>query len=195
MVEMKKLILAKRCFKIDKINAKGMIEGFNKNGKIIHTSIWCDVTKRPFPMLITLNRSPTPYKGSSVFDESEINDFVIHHKYVALFDSQYFIKNEWGLWERICNNGLFDIWMPDDPYKRFNDKKICRSPPSKFRIILLRIYEIEGEFKEEQIVHVSNFIDHITAENLSVNLKRPIISDEEFKQIKELLEETIKEYR
>ena len=42
----------KRCFKIDKTNAKAMIEGYTLGGKLIRQAIWCDVFSKPFPMLM-----------------------------------------------------------------------------------------------------------------------------------------------
>ena len=187
-----KITLSKRCFKIDRINASGMIEGFKEDEKITHTSIWCDVKLKPFPMLITLNKGQTPYKGS--FLAREIDSHEYKHKYIAIFDSQYFIKNDWGLWETICHNGLFDIWMPDDPYKRFDDPKICKSSPSTFRIVLLRIWEIEEEIEKEDIIKKSNYVHEIPNNNLNVTLKRPIINDEKFEEIKTLLQKSIKNY-
>jgi len=54
----------KRCFKIDKPNALAMIGGFRDHGEIRHQSIWVDVAKKPFPILITLNRAPTHFNLS-----------------------------------------------------------------------------------------------------------------------------------
>ncbi len=188
-----KITLNRRCFKIDIINAGGMIEGFEKNGGIFNTSIWCDVKLRPFPMLITLNRGQTPYKGS--FLAKEINPEDYKYKYIAVYDSQYFIKNDLDLWEVVCNNGLFDIWAPDDPYKRFADPKICKSPPSTFRIILLRIWEIEEEIKKEKIIPRSNYVHEISRDSLNVTLKHPIINDKKFEEIRDLLKDSIKNYQ
>jgi hypothetical protein len=60
----REIVLNRRCFKIDKTNAKAMIAGFIKNSRLIHQAIYCDVVKKPFPMLITLNRRPTKFEMS-----------------------------------------------------------------------------------------------------------------------------------
>lgn len=190
----RKVILSKRCFKIDKSNAKAMIFGFEKDEQTFHQAIYCDVVEKPFPMLITLNRSPTKFQLSQIgFElnaESPYNKFSIPYKYIVLLDSVYPIKNDLRLWERVCNNGLFDIWDPSAPFKRFNDSVSLRN-----KIILLRIYEIYEEFDEIEIEPVSDRIDHITSNrNLEVTLKNPVINDEEFKKIKELLENSLKDY-
>ena len=43
----KEIVLNRRCFKIDKTNAKAMIAGFIKNSRLIHQAIYCDVVKKP----------------------------------------------------------------------------------------------------------------------------------------------------
>jgi len=190
-----KITLSERCFKIDGINAAGMIEGFEKNGEIFNTSIWCDVLLKPFPMLITLNRRQTSYKPSSLVKEINLEDY--KHKYIAVYDSQYHIKNDERLWDTICHNGLFDIWRPESPYTRFADPKRCTSPPSEFRIVLLRIWEIEEEIKKEKIIprgHNGRFAN-IPSDSLKVTLKRQIINDEKFEEIKNLLKDSIENYQ
>jgi len=184
----KGIVLNRRCFKIDKTNAKAMIEGFIKNNRLIHQAIYCDVVKKPFPMLITLNRGPTKFEMSRIGLALDPESFSIPYSYVAFLKEEYFIKNEMSLWEEICKNGLFDVWVPDAPYKRFQD---CNSDPSKFRIILLRIYEINEEFSKDDIRSVSDRIDHISSHNLMVTIKKAVISDGEFLEIKDLLERSI----
>ncbi len=38
--------LDKQCFKIDKTNAKAMIDGHYKNGRCVHQAIWCAVREQ-----------------------------------------------------------------------------------------------------------------------------------------------------
>lgn len=187
----KEIVLNKRCFKIDKTNAKAMISGFTKHNRLIHQAIYCDVVKKPFPMLITLNRRPTKFEMSKIGLSLDPESFSIPYNYVAFLEEEYFIKNEMPLWEDICKNGLFDVWVPDAPYKRFQE---CNSGPSKFRILLLRIYEINEHFGEDEISSVSDRIDHISSHSLEVTLKKPVISDGEFVGIKELLESSIEKF-
>ena len=180
------------CLKIDKTNAKAMIEGFIKNNIRIHQSIWCAVMNRKFPMLITLNKLRTKFPMSRIGEALNSDNFEIPHKYVARLDSEYFIRNEMKLWEKICTNGLFDVWDPYAPYKRFEDAK---SAPSNFRIQLLRLFEINEEFQDEEIRMVNDRIDHLIPHHREVSIKGPVIQDEEFSNIKNKLKESLEGFQ
>lgn len=178
----------KRCFKIDRPNAFAMINGYRKNGKTNRQSVWCAVSDFPFPMLITLNRSRTPFKVNKLHSSKNLEEFSIPYKYVASLDSQYVIKNDINLWEKICDNGLFDMWDPIAPFSRFEQ---CKSDPKKHKIQLLRIFEINEEFGDADVIAVSSRVDHLMPTKRSITIKQPVIADEEFRQIKSLLEESI----
>jgi hypothetical protein len=178
----------RRCFKIDRPNAMAMISGFFKDGKLHRQSIWLDVTTKPFPMLISLNRRPTRFHLSELGGHLDPEEFSIPYRYIAILDSEYHIKNDMRLWEKICSNGLFDIWDPFSPYRRFSESK---SDPSRFRIQLLRIYEINEEFQPNQIVPVSDRVDHLIASRRTITIKDPVIPDQEFFSIKVLLEKSV----
>lgn len=184
-------ILDKRCFKIDKGNAKAMIDGVPLNGEKVNQAIWCDVKSNPFPMLITLNRSPSKFIMSDVGSKLNSESFSIPLKYIAIADKEYFIKNSIELWKELCSNGIFNIWVPHAPFDRFEDAK---TNPSKYRIVLVRIFEINEEFTSEDIIHASDRIDHIISENRDISIRRPIINDNEFFKIKNKLEKTISPY-
>lgn len=190
---MKQLILNKRCFKIEKENAQAMIDGYDFNGKHIYQAIYCDVINKPFPMLITLNKHSSKFTLSE-FGRQQLNpeSFKIPYKYIAVYDSEYFIINDIQLWKNVCNNGLFNIWSPYAPYKRFSESK---KDSSEYRILLLRIYEIIEEFSEEEIYSPSNRIDHLIAENRKVTIKAPLIDDISFLKIKTLLQKSVEPYR
>jgi hypothetical protein len=179
--------IATRCFKIDRPNAFAMISGYYKNGRLNRQAIWCAVTAPPFPMLITLQRSPTPFRVSEVYRLGNVEEFSMPYKYIACLDSEYPIKNDIGLWQKVCTNGLFDIWDPIAPYSRFAD---CKSDPSRFRIQLLRVYEIAEEFDKADVVPLSSRVDKLTTKR-TVTIKEPVISDEEFLRIKSLLKESV----
>lgn len=186
--------LNKRCFKIDKTNAKAMIDGYLKNGMRVHQSIWCAVDEIPFPALVTLNRTKTKFPMSREGEQLHPDFYTIPYKYIAKLPRphfQYFIKNDMNLWEILCSNGLFDVWIADAPYMRFANSK---SPRSSFRIQLVRIYEINEVFRESDIRHVSDRIDHLCAANTEVTIKRPVISDEEFERMRNHLEESVAEF-
>lgn len=182
--------LAKGCFKIDSANAKAMIEGFRKDNKVIHQCIYCLAENKKFPALITLDKTPTKFPLSVIGEQLGAEDYKMQLNYVALLEGEYFIRYNSYIWEEVCNNGLFDIWTPDAPYKRFAE---ARKPQDKFRIILLRIYEIEEAFDEEDVER-SDRHSKITRDNLMVKLKRPVVDDKEFLRIKSLLETSIKKY-
>jgi hypothetical protein len=181
----------KRCFKIDRPNAFAMINGYRKNGKINRQSIWCAVSDFPFPMLITLNRSRTPFKVNALHSSKDLEQFSIPSKYIASLDSQYVIKNDINLWKRVCDNGLFDIWDPIAPFSRFDQ---CKSDPKKFKIQLLRVFEISEEFGESDVIAVSSRVDHLMSTRRSITIKQPVVTDEEFRQTKSLLKKSISEF-
>jgi hypothetical protein len=183
--------LNKTCFKIDKPNAKAMVNGFWKDGKLHRQSIWLAVKKRPFPALLTLHRSPTRFYLSRIGEELDAENYTMPLKYIALLDHEYFVRNEMKLWETICSNGLFDIWDQEAPYKRFAQAK---SDPSDFRIHLLRIYEIDHEFNNDDIRYASSRIDQLKSSTREVTRLGPVISNEEFCDLKELLEYSVAPY-
>lgn len=183
--------LERRCLKIDKTNAKAMIAGYYKQGQQIHQSIWCAVTDGDFPALVTLNRTKTKFPMSDLGESLKPEFYSIPYKYIAQLECQYPIKNDIKLWERLCTNGLFDVWDPAAPLMRFQHS---RSPHSSFRIQLLRLYEINEEFAKSQVHAASDRVDHLEA-NRRVTIKAPVIQDEEFGRIKQLLETSIADFR
>lgn len=188
---MKKTI-EKTCFKIDKPNAKALICGFDKDGKLIHQSIYCSKKRRSFPMLITYNKYPSKFPLSKIGNDLKNDNAPLRIKYVADFVQEYFIDNTIGLWNKICNNGLFDIWLPEAPHTLFKDAK---TDPAEYRIVLLRIFEIEEIFDESDIRHANDRIDQIKENSkLQVTIKKPIIDDLTFIKIKNLLEESINSF-
>ena len=140
-------------------------------------------------MLITYNKSPSRFPLSKLGNDLNNDNRQLKMKYIVDFEAEYFIHNKIELWNIICNNGLFDIWLPEAPFKRFDDSK---SNASKYRIVLLRIFEIEEEFYESDIKHDSSRIDTIKENSkLEVTIKQPIIDDLTFTKIKNLLETSI----
>lgn len=183
--------ISERCFKIDKNNAQAMIEGYNYNGKYTHQAIYCDVVQKPFPMLITLNRSKSPFRPSPIGKSQRADSFNMPYKYVAFLDSEYFIRNELELWKILCDNGLFNIWLPESPYKRFNQSKKNKK---YYRILLLRIYEISEEINKDSIIFKSARIDNINKKDTTITIKKPIIDEKRFSDIKSLLKKSIRPF-
>jgi hypothetical protein len=183
--------LQDKCLKVDKPNAKAIIDGFIKNGVRHRQSIWLAVRDLHFPALLTMQRSNTPYKVSHVGRQFNLDGFNLPLKYAVTLVAEYFVKNEMRLWETLCSNGLFDIWNPIAPYTRFVQAK---SNPKKFRIQLLRIYEIEREFHKSDIVFTTDRIDTLISQNKLVKSKAPLISDSDFSSLQYLLEQSINSY-
>ena len=199
------ITLPKMTFKINRLNAMAMTRGCKK-GKddIIHQSIYCSTRPRRFPRLITLNKKLI--EDNKKLQEEQINPNIdlescerfardYKYNYIAAIDSEHFINNEEKLWGKICTNGLFDIWLPKAPLKVFQKSK---SKKSQFRILLLRIYEIEKGFTTNDIKKRNPWTDEIIPadENgLEVKIIKPVINDDKFAKIKGLLEESIKDYR
>jgi hypothetical protein len=185
------MILARTCFKIDKPNAVSMIFGYRQHGTIRHTAIWVDVKDRYDTSLLSFNRSPTRFTLSEVGRRLNADRRIIPYKYVAIWNTQYFIRNDMGLWNTICRNGLFDIWHPEAPYERLAE---AESDPRSHRIILFRIFMANREFRDNQIVPKSSRIDHLIAPDRNVELTSPVVPDAEFAEIKKLLESSVQPY-
>lgn len=179
------------CFKIDKSNAISMIKGVNINGQNVHQSIWLDVKNKKFPKLLTLNKRETRFPLSRIGKSLSSDNIVIDYKYVVVLDTEYFVRNDISLWERICSNGLFNIWEPEAPLKRFNEAK---SDPTSYRIQLVRVFEIHNAFRDEDVIPAGRQYHHLVCSSKTVYIKKPIISNEEFKRIKNLLAISVKDF-
>jgi hypothetical protein len=184
-----KVTLSEQCLKVGKIDGKAMIHGFEKDGRIIHQSIYCAKKQKSFPALITINKSVSQFEkyksgiGLAIHDKN----FTLPLKYIAVVDSEYAIKNDSQFWEEVCKNDLFDIWLPKAPFSFFSTSK----NDSQNKILLLRIYEINEEFKQSDIKAKTDYYDVIKKLNREVTIKEPIISDNEFERIKALLIKSI----
>ena len=183
-----------KCLKIDRPNAKAMINGFWKNGKLCRQSIWLAVKDRAeLPELLTLQKKTNPrFPLSRIGKEMDAENFVMPLKYIAKLDSEYSIRNEMKLWEKVCSNGLFDIWDPSAPFRRFDDVK---SEHAEFRIQLLRIYEIDHTFSDDDIEssnprNAPRLIPPIP----EVKEMSPVISNEDFNNLRVLLERSVALY-
>jgi hypothetical protein len=183
--------LQQTCFKVDRPNGKAMIRGFRKDGKVHRQSIWLTDKDKHFPALLTLQRRPTPFKVGPIGRAMDPENFPMPFKYVVDLHSEYFPRNEMSLWRTVCSNGLFDIWEPEQPHLRFAKSK---RDPAKFRIQLLRIYEIDREFNDNDIKHTTPRIDHLISDIREVTIKAPVIPDDEFADLKRVLEQSVEQY-
>ncbi len=177
------------CLKIEKENAKAMIEGFEKDGKKIHQAIYLIASDRKGPLLLTLRRAQHNFVLSRIGNSLNAGSYDLPNKYVAIIEKVYPVRNELPFWDLVCSNGLFDIWDPEGgPLKRFTENQ-----NETARIALLRIYESEETIPESEISREGDRQDKILREE-NVTLKKPVIGDSEFEEIKEKLENTIKDY-
>lgn len=189
---MEKVFLHDTTFKIDAHNAKAMIEGYDFNGKRHKQAIYC-FSKVNFPdKLLTLDSNVTKFQYllSDIGRSLNAEEWKIDYKYVARLIKKYSISNKLNFWEELCSTPLFCIWQPRAPFERFNDSK---EPVSNFSIILLRIYEIDRIFKNNELKSGRRF-HKILSEHKEVYLKKPILSDEEFSEIYNSLEDICQKY-
>jgi len=190
-----KIKLSPNCFKIDKPNFTALTKGFLKDGNRIHQAIWWDVKRKQYPTLFTLQKSNARHDYPLSEIGVEFNDAIRPNEYKHIADlvEEYYIDNTIELWERLCSNGIFDIWLPEAPFNRFKNAK---AKPTQYRIALLRVYEIEETFQKDDIIAASPYLDKIKdTSKLTVTVKRPIIDDVKFKELKELLENTLTEFK
>ena len=173
----------KMTLKIEPENAWGMIEGFKKNENYYFTSIYTSHKGAKsmqgdfehYPKVITLSKKPSSkYKvKSNIVYQPVVNKFKQNFKnrYVAVLDRIFPISNKPSIWEKLCNNGIFDIWDPTAPENSLRDKD-SRIEKENPRILLLRVFEVDHDFSDE-IVIANDFIDHVRQYKL--NFIRPII--------------------
>jgi Cdc6-like AAA superfamily ATPase len=206
------LSLHKKTLKLDWDNAKAMINGFRVNGDetIYKQAIYIISDKRKILWnehgkdvdnicLITFNQGVDellikhlnantqilnePYK---IPEESIRNRNERKYKYIAVCDTIYKTKNNAeydAICVTICDNTLFNIWNPSGPQTRI-----------AYGIGLFRIYKINEEFNNQEIetkgIAPSEIKEGL---NKKVTICEPVLTDPEFKKIKELLEISISE--
>jgi predicted RNA binding protein YcfA (HicA-like mRNA interferase family) len=183
--------LVQRCLKIDKPSAAAMITGFRKSGEVVRQSIWCAVADRPFPALITFNRTPSRFDLSTVGCGLDADHQVFPLSYAAVLDSQYFIRNDRTLWQVLCSNGLFDIWNPAAAFCRFEESG---SDPARYRIQLLRVYALDRQFRPDEVRAASSRVDHLVATTRTAKPVRPVIAEPEFVRLKSLLKDSVSRF-
>jgi hypothetical protein len=184
-----KIKINQDCFKLDWVNAKAMIRGYN--GGKIKQSIYCVKKEINLPKLITYNRSRSyfAYELSTIGRELNSNENLPSYQYIAMLEKQYQINNDENLWKIVCNNTLFDVWNWKAPFDLFNKLK-----SRNCYIALLRIYKIKENF-ENKFYSRSVYIDTINNDvELNVTIESPVILDDEFYVIQEILEDSIDPY-
>jgi len=175
---------------VERLNAKSMIEGFEKNNKRHYLSI-LTAHKRAkslvnnfleIPKLITNHNQEFPKEIYPMSDIGKIlhsEKYSIDKKYVAIVDTIYPIINTETLWKKICSSDIFDIWKPSAPFESVRYKK---DP----QIMLIRVCEIHQNL-ELSITKKTDRYLHIDDPG-EVSIKKFIIDNGEFNSIRNKLE-------
>jgi len=183
-----------KCFKVERENAKAMVEGFNKAGKRHHLSIYCSTNKSLFydKRLLLTNKGPLrkEYPLSEIGEQLDAWDYEPEYKYVVSCIDVFEIKNVMTLWNRLCSNDVFDIWKPEAPFNRFDLPHITQS--LRYYIKLIRLYELDEPVSIDRVKlkkDDGSWIRHprILRPFPKINIKNPIISNDEIQEIKNRL--------
>ncbi len=180
--------------KVEKQNAKAMIDGFRKNNNRYYVTIFCahkkaksienDFKKRPKILTATRRSRPNKeYPLSPIGENLNANNYDIPAKYIAVLDRIFHIDNDIKIWEELCNNGVFDIWEPQAPFNNL-DGKIDQM------ILLLRIFQIDCDLTKQ--IERGTYFDKITEQN--VKIVRPIIHNNEFEDIINKVKDAVSPY-
>lgn len=117
-----------------------------------------------------------------------------NHKYILDVDSVYDLSEDENIRENIfkelCSNGIFDIWNPKAPCNRLEGV-------NNAQIELFRVFEIYNGINREDInVINSRFELHDKLKkDTYVDIKNPVLSDDEFKSTKNKLEHTLNRHQ
>ncbi len=158
--------------KVERQNATAMTEGFWKDNKHYYVTISTAHKKaksmqkyfKTIPkILVQKRRKRRPeYLLSSIGKKLNVSNY--KDKYVAVLDRIFHIKNNINIWNKLCLNGVFDIWEPKAPFNSLNGK-------TDQMILLLRIFQIDCDLTN--IIERGKYYDKITEQN--VKIVRPII--------------------
>ncbi len=163
--------------KVEKQNAKALIEGFLKKSepKRCYSSIFTAHLRavslqrdfRCVPKLLTTFRAgpraiyPLSYIGESLHAEG----YATSGTHIAILDRIFHIENNMKIWENLCNNGIFDIWEPEAPYNSLREKDGLRDKIDPM-ILLLRIFEIDKDFSDE--IYLGRYSDSIVGSRVRI---------------------------
>ncbi len=179
-------IISRDCFKMDKPNYTMLTTGGQ--------AIWCDVVNKPFPMLLTIQQNPVntdfplSIKGRNLDTDTRPKSY----KFIAELVETYFIRNDINLWRAICSTNLFGIWEPQAPFNRFAN---CKAKTYQYRIVLLRVSEINETCLNSSIYKVNNMLNRIDDDfDTDITIKERVIDDVSFYALKSQLELLIRPY-
>lgn len=174
--------------RVERENAKAMTEGFVKNRDrhyvtvfTAHRQAWS--LKNNFaevPKLLTAKKGKPrrEYRLSEIGRSLEADTYRHSARYIAVLDRILHIRNSLGLWDELCTSGIFDIWEPSAPYNSLLTKG--GSEKKDPMILVLRIFEIDHEFTNEEI-WPEQYFD--TIHPRVVRITKPVIDDAAFVDI------------
>jgi len=144
--------LNEQTLKVERENAKAMIEGFDKGADHYHVSIFTahkqaksiQMNFKEVPKLLSTKRSPPrpEYPLSPIGRALWADRYEPKYKHVAVLDRIFHIHNTLGIWKELCSDGVFDIWDPVAPYNSL----VGKADP---QILVLRIFEIDRSFHDD----------------------------------------------
>jgi len=182
--------------KVEKENAKAMIEGYDKEGSKHFVTIFTaregawslKGNFRENPKLLTTKKHDPreDYPLSQLGENLNASDYCLPLRYLAVLHSILHIKYDMQVWETLCKNDIFDIWTPIAPYNMLKGKREPKDP----MILLLRIFEIEEDFSEKIIEE--NYA-HAVKQQL-VTMKQPVIPNDLFKETTKKITTSIDKY-
>ncbi|MCD4676107.1 MAG: hypothetical protein K8S18_08955 [Desulfobacula sp.] len=200
--------LSQNTFKVDRLNFLALTDGMEKNNEIIKTAIYVTDGKafskighdfKKKPRLLTIFKSENTQSNSKKFTPSVLGKNLLEKykgrtissfEYAVVLSTIFEIKNKIGVWEKLCTNGIFDIW--DDkggPYKRLEK---ANNP----KILLMRIYKINKSFSKESLFYHVNRpypIDIKEGIDRHVLLESPVIEQNDFVGIYHTIKTTLKD--
>jgi len=160
--------------KVEKENAWGMIEGFKFENKRHFVTIFAahknavslknSFRDRPKIISPIKKRKPEHITNNIITNRFTIENYHHQLKYMAVLEKKFHINSNLPLWEKICNNGLFNIWDPVAPLNNLKNK-------TDQMILLLRIFEIDCDFSK--FIRYDSHYDIVP--KVPLNIIRPII--------------------
>lgn len=183
------IVLNTLSLKVERENALAMIQGFEKGGRTYHVAIFTahqdawSLKKnfRHVPKLITPKRSPPRAEFPLSALGNRLPLWRYHHKlrYAAVLDHIFHVRNDAGMWEELCSNGVFDIWDPEAPYNSLAGKQ---DP----MILLLRVHELDREVRIDLGMGADKVLD------LYASIVGPVVTDHAFAEITEKVEKAVR---
>lgn len=193
------IIVNSMTLKVEKVNAKAMIEGFWKGSQqfyvtifTAHENAWSIKNSfRYLPKVLTpIQRINPRYRLSQIGASLRADYYDFAFKYVAALEKIYHIRNDENLWKILCSNGIFDIWDWTAPFNSLKDDRGPNKDVNDPRILLLRIYEVNYDFTNEVTIGVRAD----TIPQRRVQIVKPIIPQQQFDEIVRLLESVVRDY-